>query len=509
MAENPDTNSQTSAGAARASMRAAFLEDYSAAVEMASSRATFRYEASDRELAHHQRRARIVLDEAAAPIAARDHAIRQIADELNEELSDRRFIAMSHADRDLAVAGMGKLERYVLAERLQARADHFGGSASLSLEQEHTLAETESALADIHALEHDFGTSAQRATAALVEHTRAVEAAGGAKAFTYGTPTRILAADRRMLDQSLEADAATSVDPEVASAIETEISEIDRELAVRQFAVDMRQQPEATAARLTPAQLEYFNAAVEDHRSYYSSLDQDRGAEAVSAGQDSAQAANVADAREVSAHPARDAYFEARAQAGAVGVALHDPKVRDALKLGELYDRQARITAQIESAGERPGIFDRAERAAYDREQQQLGDELAGVELPVNYLEARLGPEPAKAVANARALVQARDEILAKTSQLHQDAIEEEVAREPEWLTSTLGPAPEPGPRAAAHQALARELAANRLRYAVTDDTDPGIRPNQTMLSDKVSQFAADTGHGAAAALKPAFGHGM
>ena len=79
--------------------------------------------------------------------------------------------------------------------------------------------------------------------------------------------------------------------------------------------------------------------------------------------------------------------------------------------------------------------------------------------------------------------------------------------REPEWLTETLGRRPEVG--AGQWQTLAGQLAANRMRFAVADDADPGIRPEQPHLAQQVAQFQVEARLAQSVTLAPGLGMGM
>ena len=62
----------------------------------------------------------------------------------------------------------------------------------------------------------------------------------------------------------------------------------------------------------------------------------------------------------------------------------------------------------------------------------------------------------------------------------------------------------------AAHwQALAGQLAANRMRFLVADDADPGIRPEQSHLAQQVAQFQVEAAPGEVGDLAPSLGLGM
>jgi hypothetical protein len=207
--------------------------------------------------------------------------------------------------------------------------------------------------------------------------------------------------------------------------------------------------------------------------------------------------------------PARDAYLHARAQAGAVGIALADPRMRRALILARLEHDQTRIASSLPEgydATAKPSAWRRRGRAEWERHQRTVRALDANAEWQ-EHLRAELGPNRDQLTRRALALAEAREEILARTPELQRHAIDEELAREPEWLTENLGPRPEVG---AGHwQALAGQLAANRMRFAVADDADPGIRPEQPHLAQQVAQFQADARLARSMTLAPSLGMGM
>ncbi len=206
--------------------------------------------------------------------------------------------------------------------------------------------------------------------------------------------------------------------------------------------------------------------------------------------------------------PARDAYLDARAQAGAVGIALADPRMRRALILARLEHDQTRIAASLpdgyDTTAAKPSAWRRHDRAEWERHQGTIRALDANAQWQED-LRAELGPDSEQLTRRAVALAEAREAILAHTPTLQRKAIDEELAREPEWLTETLGPRPQVG---AAHwQTLAGQLAANRMRFLVADDADPGIRPEQSHLTQQVAHFQVEAG--LVKSLAPSLGLGM
>jgi hypothetical protein len=206
--------------------------------------------------------------------------------------------------------------------------------------------------------------------------------------------------------------------------------------------------------------------------------------------------------------PARDAYLDARAQAGAVGIALADPRMRRALILARLEHDQTRIAASLpdgyDTTAAKPSAWRRHDRAEWERHQGTIRALDANAQWQED-LRAELGPDSEQLTRRAVALAEAREAILAHTPTLQRKAIDEELAREPEWLTETLGPRPQVG---AAHwQTLAGQLAANRMRFLVADDADPGIRPEQSHLTQQVAHFQVEAS--LVKSLAPSLGLGM
>ena len=207
--------------------------------------------------------------------------------------------------------------------------------------------------------------------------------------------------------------------------------------------------------------------------------------------------------------PARDAYLDARAQAGAVGMTLADPRMQRALELARLRQDHAQLADSLPAGYDpdhKPPLSQRRERAEWQRH-QPAAHALAINAAEQKLLRTELGPDSDQLARRALELVEAREQILAQTPELQRKAVDEELAREPEWLTDTLGP--RPGVGAARWQALAGELAANRLRFAVADDADPGIRPEQSVLAGKVAMFRAEAAIEQSLSVTPALGLGM
>jgi hypothetical protein len=215
------------------------------------------------------------------------------------------------------------------------------------------------------------------------------------------------------------------------------------------------------------------------------------------------------DAERAPGAPARDAYLDARAQAGAVGIALADPRMRRGLILARLEHDRTRIADSLPEsydAAAKPSAWRRHDRAQWERHQGTIRALDANAEWQ-EHLRTELGPDSEQITRRAVALAEAREAILARTPQLQRNAIDEELGREPEWLTETLGPRPEVG---AAHwQTLAGQLAANRMRFLVADDADPGIRPEQPQLAEQVAQFQVEARLAQSATLSPSLGMGM
>jgi hypothetical protein len=208
--------------------------------------------------------------------------------------------------------------------------------------------------------------------------------------------------------------------------------------------------------------------------------------------------------------PARDAYLDARAQAGAVGIALADPRMRRALILARLEHDQTRIAASLpegyDTTAPKPSAWRRHDRAEWERHRATVRALDANAQWQ-EHLRAELGPDSEQLTRRAVALAEAREAILAHTPKLQRRAIDEELSREPEWLTETLGPRPEVG---GAHwQTLAGQMAANRMRFLVADDADPGIRPEQSHLAQQVAHFQVEAGLLKSATLAPSVGLGM
>jgi hypothetical protein len=190
-------------------------------------------------------------------------------------------------------------------------------------------------------------------------------------------------------------------------------------------------------------------------------------------------------------------------------MALADPRMQRALELAQLQEKHARLARSLPGGYDpdrKPPLSQRRERAEWQRH-QPAAHAIAVNAAEQKLLRTELGPDSDQLARRARELVEAREQILARTPELQRKAVDEEIAREPEWLTDTLGPRPEVGP--ACWQALAGELAANRLRFAVADDADPGIRPEQSVLAGKVAMFRAEAAIEQSLSVTPALGLGM
>jgi hypothetical protein len=207
--------------------------------------------------------------------------------------------------------------------------------------------------------------------------------------------------------------------------------------------------------------------------------------------------------------PARGAYLDARAQAAAVDIALADPRMRRALLLDQLGQDHARIASSLPEgydANRKPPAWRVRQRSEWQRHQETARALEANAEWQ-EQLRTVLGPDSEQITRRALALAEAREQILARTPELQRNAIDEELAREPEALTETLGPRPELG--AGRWQTLAGQLATNRMRFLVADDADPGIRLEQSQLCQQVARFQAEARLAQSAGLTPSVGLGM
>ena len=128
--------------------------------------------------------------------------------------------------------------------------------------------------------------------------------------------------------------------------------------------------------------------------------------------------------------PARDAYLDARAQAGAVGIALADPRMRRALILARLEHDRTRIASSLPEgydATAKPSALRRRERADWERHRGTVRALDANAEWQ-EHLRTELGPNSEQMTRRAVALAEAREAILARTPELQRNAIEEEIA---------------------------------------------------------------------------------
>jgi len=168
--------------------------------------------------------------------------------------------------------------------------------------------------------------------------------------------------------------------------------------------------------------------------------------------------------------------------------------------------RLANLLPEGYDANRKPAVWRVRARAEWQAHQKTARDLQQNADWQ-EQLRTELGPGSDSLTRQALALTDARDHILASTVELQREAIEEELAREPDWLTETLGPRPEQG--AHSWETLAGQLAANRMRFLVADDADPGIRPEQTGLAQQVAQFQTAAGLKQTLELTSEIGFGM
>lgn len=232
------------------------------------------------------------------------------------------------------------------------------------------------------------------------------------------------------------------------------------------------------------------------------------GSRASEAGRASRLRSNVAGAQPLSLTPARDRYYQDRVSAAATGMLLAQPRMRAAVELLDLKRSYAAATSTALShapAGRRRLPWRQRQAPSRTPRERALAANLARQ----RQLTSRLGASTGPLLEQARTLLDTRRQMLERTLLVRGQALAEEIGRRPKWLTATLGQRPDRGLQACRWDQLAERLASNRLRYMVTDDADPGIRPDQNTLTEEIQAFRARQQARSAISLEPTVAVGM
>lgn len=189
--------------------------------------------------------------------------------------------------------------------------------------------------------------------------------------------------------------------------------------------------------------------------------------------------------------PVRDQYFASREQVANIGQQLNDPRTQAALRADAIYEQSRALKTQLEALGDRPSAIRPLARRAHDRAEAAIYEAAAPLNTEVAKIVQEIGPDIAGAIKDAKGMQTAREQLLHTTMRLHDAAVTEEVARQPEWLQASMGARPDNPREATRYDKLAGELAAHRLTLQITNDQDLGLRPNDVSLQQRLAEYQA------------------
>ena len=174
-------------------------------------------------------------------------------------------------------------------------------------------------------------------------------------------------------------------------------------------------------------------------------------------------------------------------------------ELRDALENPAIADaRQIAATRATIDAIQTESERDSKPRGWRDRGPQQLRASQRDRQLTeLRQREQQLlqhVPDPDAVLEQARHDRARQGALIQLDGELHRQAIAEELATNPPWLQTTLGPEPSREDHRTRWQRTARELASNRIERSITDPADPGIRPADHALSRSVADTRAALG---------------
>ena len=154
-----------------------------------------------------------------------------------------------------------------------------------------------------------------------------------------------------------------------------------------------------------------------------------------------------------------DVHFaEINAQLGA-------DEIRDA----KAAERLARTIAAVEAEQQRdrsPGGW--RDRGAHGIRARQRERQLTELQTQQADLLRRV-PDPQRILDHAQRLTDERRELMARSQELHEHAVAEELAARPRWLQETLGPEPEDRHLRQRWEQTAREIAGYRITHRIED----------------------------------------
>jgi len=184
--------------------------------------------------------------------------------------------------------------------------------------------------------------------------------------------------------------------------------------------------------------------------------------------------------------PALGRLDELDQQLARVHTVLQDPQIEDARTIASLNQTVGAVEAEQRHDQKPRGLRDRAAHQTRTREREQHLERLH--EQRGQLLDR--APNPDTILARAEELRQRQQRLAAERRQLRDQAIQEEIASQPPWLTETLSTEPDDARLRERWQKTAREISGHRIDQHITD---PNIAVDDQGRDHAIRRAITDT----------------
>ena len=167
---------------------------------------------------------------------------------------------------------------------------------------------------------------------------------------------------------------------------------------------------------------------------------------------------------------------------------LSRPEVAEAHRYAQATAALAEVDAESARDPKPRGPLARRDWQQRDRARQERAEALRADQAEV----LRHVPEPDAILAQERAALHRRGELMARNARLRAEAIAYELARPPVCLDEILGPIPTDARPRARWEQTARLILAHRIDQRVTDPSELGIYTDDTRLISEINSARVD-----------------
>jgi len=188
--------------------------------------------------------------------------------------------------------------------------------------------------------------------------------------------------------------------------------------------------------------------------------------------------------------PTRARVYEIQEQVEKLRAELRSAAIEDAKAIRRLTDTIGDIARESERDAKPRGRRDRR----HEVRRRQRNQQLAELQTERTQLLDRT-PDPVGVLERATKLQEHLRVVASEHHATRDQAIREELAQVPRWLTATLGPEPQEGDRRDRWQRAARELAGHRIDHHVTSvDNGLAASPRDAALERAIADARMATG---------------